>query len=198
MGDLKGVEAYPLHWPDGWKRTRNPERSRFKTGFGDARQYLFDELSRMGARGIVLSTNVALRNDGMPRANTAPAGGDHGVAVYFERRGKRMVFACDKFDRVYDNMYSIAKTVDALRGIERWGASDMMERAFSGFKQLAAENAGESWWSLLGVEAGASLEEIEAGYRRELKKAHPDTPGGSHEAMQRLNLARDQARAVAR
>lgn len=198
MANDKGVEAYPLHWPEGWKRTVSPDRSRFKTGFGDARKHLFDELARMGARSIILSTNIPLRNDGMPRANMVPDGRDHGVAVYFQRKERSMVFACDKFDRAHDNIYSIAKTIEALRGIERWGASDMMERAFSGFKQLAAENDGESWWSILGVEASSTAEDIEAGYKRELRKSHPDVAGGSHEAMQKLNLARDQARAVRR
>lgn len=89
---MNGVEAYPLYWPEGWKRTRFPDYSRFKTGFGAARKFLFEELGRMGATHIVLSTNIPLRNDGMPRANMAPGGGDHGVAVYFKRKGKDMVY----------------------------------------------------------------------------------------------------------
>lgn len=192
------AEAYPLTWPIGWQRSRYRDRSRFKTGFGAARKLLFEELGRMGAQKIILSTNIPLRNDGMPRANVTPDGGDPGVAVYFTRKGKEMVFACDKFDRTYDNMYSIAKTIDAMRGIERWGASDMMERAFSGFKALAAENDGDSWWSILDTKADASPEQIDAAYKLRLRQWHPDLPGGSHELMTKLNLARDQARSVAR
>jgi hypothetical protein len=189
------AEAYPLYWPSGWKRSSYPGDSRFRTGFGEARNLLFAELDRMGASHVILSTNVPLRNDGLPRANMRPDGGDSGVAVYFQRKGKAMVFACDKFRKTEDNIYAIAKTIDAMRGIERWGASDMMERAFAGFKALNSENEGESWWSVLGCSASATAEEIELAYRAKVKIAHPDA-GGSHEEMRKVNVARDQARAA--
>jgi hypothetical protein len=190
------AEAYPLYWPEGWKRSRFREESRFKTGFGAARNLLFAELNRLGANKVILSTSVPLRNDGLPRANTRPDGGDSGVSVYFKRNGKDMVFACDKYRETCDNIYAIAKTIDAMRGIERWGASDMMERAFSGFKALNAENDGESWWSILGCTAHASNDEIDAAYKRKIREVHPDA-GGSHEAMTKVNIARDQARSRA-
>jgi len=186
------AEAYPLYWPEGWKRSRYTERSKFKTGFGAARNLLFAELARMGASNIILSTSIPLRNDGLPRANMRPDGGDTGVAVYFERKQKPMVFACDKYDRSEDNIYAIAKTIDAMRGIERWGASDMMERAFSGFKALNSENEGESWWSILGCAATSTAAEIDHAYKTQLRNCHPDV-GGSHETMTKLNIARDQA-----
>jgi hypothetical protein len=193
-----GAEAYPLYWPEGWKRCKYPQPSKFKTGFGAARNLLFAELERLGALKIILSTNVPLRNDGLPRANTAPTGGDPGAAVYFERKGKPMVLACDQYTRAYDNIHAIAKTIDAMRGIERWGASEMMERAFSGFKQLAAENEGPSWWGVLQVRAGATVEEIETAYKLLVKIAHPDTETGSDAAMISLNTARQQGLSVAR
>lgn len=185
------AEAYPLYWPDGWKRTRSYEQSRFKTGFGAARNLLFAELNRLGARKVILSTNVPLRNDGLPRANVRPDGGDSGVAVYFQRNGKDMVFACDKFSQACDNIYAIAKTIDAMRGIERWGASDMMERAFSGFKALNSSNSRD-WWDVLQVNRDCSREVIEINFKRLLRDRHPDA-GGSHEAMQELNAARAEA-----
>lgn len=188
------AESYPLYWPEGWKRSAYRERSKFKTGFGAARQFLIWELERMGASKFILSTNIPLRNDGLPRSGMSPDGGDHGVAVYFKRKGKDMVFACDKFDRAYDNIYAIGKTIEAMRGIERWGASDMMERAFSGFKALNSENEGGSWWDTLGCRPHATQDEADAAYRVKIRTCHPDS-GGSHEAMTKLNLARDQARA---
>lgn len=186
------AEAYPLYWPQGWKRARNPEKSRFQTGFGAARKLLFDELSRLGAAKVILSTNIPLRNDGMPRANMRPDGGDAGVAVYFQWKSKPMVLACGKFTATCDNIYAIAKTIDAMRGIERWGASDMMERAFSGFKALSAP---VPWWELLGVNQDSPREAIEAAYKSKAKAAHPDL-GGSHEAMAALNAARAEGLAA--
>jgi hypothetical protein len=182
------MEAYPLYWPEGWKRTAYREHSRFKTGFGSARNLLFAELARMGAQKIILSTNVPLRNDGLPRANMRPDGNDPGVAIYFQRKGKAMVFACDKYRDACDNIYAIAKTIDAMRGIERWGASDMMERAFSGFKQLNAPTP-HGWWEALGCSRDASAETINERWRVKAREAHPDA-GGSHDAMASVNAAR--------
>lgn len=184
------AEAYPLYWPEGWKRTRNPEPSRFKTGFGAARVKLSSEIQRMGGTGVIISTNVPLRNDGMPRAS-APEPKDSGFAVYFRYKGKDMVFACDKFRYSRENIYAIATTIDALRGIERWGASDMTERAFSGFKALAAQN-DRRWWDVLEVRPDATRDAIEANFKRLLRDKHPDA-GGSHEAMAELNIARQQS-----
>lgn len=184
------AEAYPLYWPEGWKRTTRTTRSAFKTGFGAARLKLSQEIARMGASGVIISTDVPLRNDGMPRASS-PEPKDKGVAVYFKRKGKDMVFACDKFDRTQDNIYSIAKTIEALRGIERWGASDMMERAFAGFKQLTASTS-RPWHEVLEMDGNYSRDGIESAFRALLRKRHPDA-GGSHDAMAELNKAREEA-----
>lgn len=183
-------EAYPLSWPDGWKRVARRTRSRFEvSGFGRARDFLLAEIKRMGGSGVILSTNIPLRLDGLPYANSREPN-DPGVAVYF-RYGKRdMCFACDAFVTVRENAYAIAKTVEALRGIERWGASDMMERAFSGF---AALTAGESWWDVLECLPTADVDTINAQYRVRARSAHPDVAGGSDAAMSRLNQARESA-----
>lgn len=188
------AEAYPLYWPEGWKRTNYPEPSRFKTGFGAARVKLSAEIERMGGSKVIISTNVPLRNDGMPRAS-APEPKDSGVSVYFRYKGKDMVFACDKFRYSRENIYAIAMTIEALRGIERWGASDMMERAFSGFKALAAiSGEGENPWMVLGLgsERGSvKPEDIVRAHRLLMMTAHPDK-GGNSDQMARINVARDK------
>ena len=43
-------------------------------------------------------------------------------------------------------------------------------------------------YEILGIQRGATLEEVKAAYRRACKKAHPDM-GGSHQAMVELNTA---------
>lgn len=184
-------EAYPLSWPDGWKRVPYRTRSRFKvSGFGKARDFLLDEVYRMGGASVILSTNIALRLDGLPYANTREPN-DPGVAVYFRYKKREMCFACDAYTTVRENAYAIAKSIEALRGIERWGASDMMERAFRGFTAIAAQSE-ETWWDVLECLPTADLDIINAQYRVRARSAHPDT-GGSHEAMSRLNTARDRA-----
>lgn len=180
--------AYPLCWPAGKPRSVRRHEAQFSTSLADARDALMLELQRMGARSIILSTNLELRRDGLPRAvRTQPA--DTGAAVYFNWREQSYCFACDWWRKVEDNVQAIRKTIEALRGIARWGTGDMMAAAFAGFLAIGA---GSSWWQVLGVDERASPDEINAAYRAKAKSAHPDMPGGSHERMQELNAARQQ------
>ena len=188
------TQATPLHWPAGWSRTpdHKRQRARFDATVAGAYQRLGWEIGRMGGRYVVVSSNLGLRKDRTGPLAGQPTPTDPGVAVYFERRGKQMVFACDKWDRPADNMRAIEKTIDAMRGIERWGASEMMERAFSAFEALPAPGRRPPWWTVLGVEESASRADVEAAYRRKARERHPDT-GGSDVLMAELNLARDEA-----
>ena len=180
------IEAYPLTWPPGRTRQRSRQSARFKTTLGVAIVNVREEVERLGGRELVISSNIPLRRDGMPSAR---AGGifDPGVAAYFQLKGKPMVFACDRWDGVEANMQAIAKTIEALRGIERWGSGQMVEQAFTGFLALPAP---EQWFQVLGVGAGASKEEIERAYRLLASEHHPDRGGDSHR-MARINAARD-------
>ena len=186
------VEAYPLYWPEGWKRTPswNRTHSRFKTGFAVARDFLIAEVKRLGGSAIILSTNVRLRGDGLPYASEREPD-DGGAAVYFTYKKNQMCFACDQYRTVKENLTAIGKTIEALRGMERWGASDMMERAFRGFAQLP-DKTGRNWWDVLATTEHASRQHVEDQYRMLAKQRHPDV-GGSEQAMSELNQARAQA-----
>lgn len=186
------TEAYPLQWPAGQPRTPSYQRqsARFDTTQNAAQEHIIAEIKRLGGRDPIISTMIQLRRDGLPYAGQREPD-DRGVAVYFSYKGKQMCFACDKWDKIKDNMQAIAKTIEALRGIARWGSGDMMERAFTGFTALP--NPERHWSEILGVPSNASLDDIEAAYRRKAREAHPDT-GGSDQAMARLNGARDRAR----
>lgn len=195
------AEAYPLAWPAGWPRAKSRQRASFskktwdssyrwqstgRLSVADARQRLSDELDRLGARYVTLSTNLETRLDGQPRSNQAePA--DPGVAVYFRLDGKDIVLACDKWDRVADNIAAVAKHIDAIRGMDRWGVGSTRQ-AFAGYEALPAP---EQWWQVLGLSERAGREDIKAAYRQKAREAHPDQ-GGSDAAMARLNAARDQ------
>lgn len=185
-------QAYPLHWPSGQRRKESRERSRFDTSFAVARDSLAWELERLGARYPVLSTNIELRLDGKPYANRAEPE-DPGVAVYFEWQGRQMCFACDKWDRVRDNIQAIRKTIEAIRGIERWGSSDMMQRAFSAFEELPAPGQNENWRDVLGCPGANDLGAVKAQYRKLTLAHHPDR-GGDKEQFIRIKQAWDQAR----
>lgn len=182
------TEAYPLQWPDHQPRSKRRQRSQFNTSFAKARDALMSGLRLMGVRLPVLSSNVELRRDGLPYAGTKePA--NPGVAIYFEWKGRHMAFACDRWDRVRDNVQAIRKTIEALRGLDRWGTGDMVDAAFRGFEALPPPN----WRGDLGLDVDATIEDAEVSYRKRARTAHPDT-GGSVEGMSRLNIAIDRAR----
>ena len=185
---------FPLSWPFGWKRTKTPGRSQFKTEPGRSTTFLMEEIRRLGGASVVISSNAAYRNDGMPYARQ-PNISDAGVAVYFKRRGKDMVFACDSYWTIHENIHAIGKTIEALRAIERYGASDMMERAFTGFTALPAPivmGAKRPWWEVLGLPSGAHPDQVRAAYRELAAVHHPDR-GGSAGRMAEINAARDEA-----
>ncbi|MGN5479481.1 hypothetical protein ACTMU2_29065 [Cupriavidus basilensis] len=94
---------------------------------------VLDELGRLGARpgSIIISTNVAVRLDGLPRSGQRePA--DPGAAVYWQdRSGAPRVMAIDQYRSVADNLAAIAATLEAMRAIERHGGAQILERAFT-------------------------------------------------------------------
>jgi hypothetical protein len=193
MTTQRGIEAYPLCWPQGQQRAARQVLSNFDTGFVKCRELLFAELRRMGASGVIVSTNIPLMRDGQPRANYAP--NDTGVAVYFKRKNKDFVFACDKYRVLKDNMLAIAKTIEALRGIERWGAGEMMERAFTGFLRLP-DKAIEVWRAVLefAPEQAVSLDLVEARFKSLIRTYHEHGTAPDREKYERVVEARNQAR----
>jgi hypothetical protein len=180
------TEAYPLQWPSGRPRTRSPSASKFGARSIDAAiQILLRQIKLLGARQPVISSNTKLRLDGLPYSLQAqPA--DRGVAVYFTHKKRPMCFACDRWDKVQDNIYAVAMTIEALRGIERWGTGDMVEQAFTGFVALTAP---KSPFETLGIRPGASQEEIDGAFRARAKQLHSDK-GGNDAAMAELLDAR--------
>ena len=179
------ASSYPLQWPEGWPRTSSPERARFQCTFGKARDGIVRQLEMMGVGDwtVVISTNVSLRRDGLPYAGQREPE-DRGVAVYWMDKGEQRVIACDRWERVKDNLRAIEKTIEAMRGIERWGSTDIVNKAFVGFTALPAPVTG--WREVLGD--CLSSEDACRRWRELAFDAHPDR-GGSNEAMATLNSA---------
>jgi hypothetical protein len=189
--------AFPLQWPTGRPRTERyrRENGKFDVTFARARDNIVAEVRLLcGGRwaadpSIVISTNIGLRRDGLPLAGQR-APDDPGVAVYFMYKKRQMSFACDRWLKIEHNMQAIAKTIEALRGIARWGTGDMLEAAFTGFTALPAPGAVRHWREVIGVEPHVrDLATVRAEYRRRAAQHHPDRPGGSHAAMVELNGA---------
>jgi hypothetical protein len=205
--------AYPLQWPARLARTKPADRKRSAFGGRTGRDGLsphatatevIDELARLGSGAWVITSNLPSRGPaGVPYAD-APKGEDPGIAVWFEYAGLERVLACDRWYRPEENLRAIAKSIEAMRGLERWGVADVMANVFTGF--AAALPAGQpekrSWREVFGVAAlvdtllGSSTDDllavVKARHRKLIASAHPDA-GGDHADAAELNAALAEA-----
>lgn len=196
-------QASPLHWPFGKPRTAPGKRTRaafsrepsHATTVHRERMNLAREMRLLGVRSYLISSNLALRLDGEPRSGQAePA--DPGVAVYFALANRPTVLACDRWDRVADNLRAIVKHIEAIRGQDRWGVGTI-EQAFAGYAALpppsGPDQPGErTWREVMGFGPREHIVLADIGIRyRALAKER----AGDEAALRDLNVARDQARA---
>lgn len=196
------ISAYPLQWPAGWPRTKHHLLKHGKfTKHGkwitltEGTERVLSELGKMGINrnDIVISTNVRLRLDGLPRSGEKEPD-DSGAAVYWEARNKeRRVMAIDQYTTVADNLAAIAATLDAMRAIERHGGAQILDRAFTGFTALPAPTA-RHWRAVLYLQElhKPTIDDIRAAYRRLASANHPDK-GGDHHLMAEINQAYAEA-----
>jgi DnaJ-domain-containing protein 1 len=215
------ILPFPLAWPSSSPRTARADRRRSHFGAdhaGDvspaaARAFLLDELARLGATSVMVTSNLP-----MSRQDVAAAPpdfiGDPGVAAWFELRGERRVLGCDRWVTVAENLRALALTVEAMRGLERWGAAEVVERAMSGFAALPAGGATDAaittsaptsprtvtpaggapidWRKVLRAEPGENLATVKRRYRNLMSVVHPDQ-GGRNALASRLNDAMSAA-----
>lgn len=183
------INAYPLQWPPGWPRTQQREQWRGQVTLPSALADLQKEARLLGITSLVLSSNVTLGSE-------RPA--DPGVVAYGFYDKAQVAIPCDRWATVAGNVRAIAKTIEAMRGMERWGAKQMIRAMFQGFTALPGATAGQrDWRTVLGHDPASrplqSREAIMARYRDLAAVRHPDKPGGSTEAMAELNVAKEQA-----
>lgn len=197
---METPQRHPLFWPSGWPKTRAHQRKTATFGImqeggikkrlnaGEAMDRLERELDALGAKDLVLSTNVELNLRGQPRGDRGEPS-DPGAALFFTYKGKNVALACDRWERVADNIAALAKHIEAMRGMDRWGVGTV-EQLFTGYIALPAP---EQWWNVLGCARLADRAAVRAAFVKASGNAHPDKPNGSAAAMTRINLAWDAA-----
>lgn len=161
------------------------------------------ELSMLGVEEAVIQLAVdesQIRLDGEMRANVTPR--HPGVILTFTSPAEGVLtFACDAFEKWQTNMRAIAKGLEALRLVDRYGITSSGEQ-YVGWKQLqsgiplsergfaeepmSVEDAGRivvGWISGshdLNINARTAIEDPDYrryAYRQALMHLHPDTGG---------------------
>ncbi len=204
-------ESYPLQWPEGWKRTVYRDHPKFQAkSFAQIRDSVIRQLQKRGSR-IVITSDLPIRNDGLPYANGTC--NDPGVAIWWVEKGKEMVVACDRWRNINYNLSAIDRTLEALRGIDRWGASTLVDKAFAGFAALPPPGgtstgtdevmppAMPNWRQVFDIATNLHdvlsksdlLALVKSRYRILISQAHPDRGGNDINQAVVLNAAVEAA-----
>lgn len=184
--------------------TRNRPRCPFRASWAQTLELLERETRHLGARLVVIQVDVTegeMRRDGMLRANAKV--GFPGVRVSFESRHGPQTFATDRFGWWQDNVRAVAKSLEALRAVDRYGVTGSGEQ-YRGFTAIEAEpdtgamtvqqaaeyiaaHAGGSYSATLLLTAPG---QVQAAFRAAAHVLHPDY-GGDPDQFRRLLTARD-------
>jgi hypothetical protein len=113
-----------LEWLTGWQRTVKPSQNLNPSSAASEQKSLEQAIAKIGGNSLAISTNKV--NEKEPS--------DAGVAVKFAINGQRMVIACDKWNRVADNMRAIIRTIAALEQIKWVGGERLWSRILTAFK----------------------------------------------------------------
>lgn len=199
-----------------WLRTpaqRQP--SRFDSTWSSTLELLSREIDQLGGRDVVIEADVReqdIRNDGMLRANARPS--SPAVVVAFETRlHGPMLYRCDRYvtgwrgegaDSWQHNARAIAKTLEALRAVDRYGATETGQQ-YAGFKALPSGTAmppshmtTDEAWSIIGsyqprniaaLRADHTADELRAAYRRARAANHPDRHDGDRALWDQVEQA---------
>jgi len=180
---VRPLEVWP--GPKTPEVMQRPVGAFFKLTPGAALDALRDELGRMRATDCCIQIAVRDRDIsrfGELRADARPS--HPGVVVFatHPRQGD-LRFACDTYNRWWVNVRAVAMTLEALRGIARWGAV-RDEQQFAGFRALPGATAltmgVAAATQILATESGlplpnpVSAEWIREAGRRARAATHPD------------------------
>lgn len=183
------ITNFPLYWPTNQPRTTTRKRAAFSTrgtrnymgawtparkhSIAESAKELEAEIKRMGGKDMIISSNLKVKSNGMPYSNKGRLD-DPGVAVYFKWNKRDLVFACDKWIEIEDNLWAIVKHIEALRGQERWGVGSL-DQAFAGYAALPDPNT-RKWWQVFNLPEDAPAGTVTQKYRELAKIYHPDNP----------------------
>lgn len=191
-----------------WLRPAGARRSaQFDSTWTQTLRTLYREVDYLDGRDLVIEVDVSeadLKLDGTLRARAKAASPAVVVAFETAKHGP-MLYRADKFvTRFYDredwheNVRAVALTLERLRDIDRYGATDTGQQ-YAGFKALPAGRAmppshmtsDEAFAVLLDVSQSRSEDgvRLEQQYRRARAFAHPDRHHGDRALWDKVEQA---------
>lgn len=189
-----------------WIGSKPKTHSRFDTTWSKTISLLHKEIAHLGARDFVIQMDIDaadLRLDGELRANAKPK--SDAVVVTFESKHGSLTYRSDQYTTYgyqgpawQHNVRAIALTLEALRSVDRYGATETGQQ-YAGFKALGAGRAMPSSHMtrddairVIDEYAGGDWS-LAADGARVFKLAqiatHPDKNGGDHAKWNRVEAA---------
>lgn len=181
------------------------ERSRFTASWTDTLALLERELDHLAAQRMVFELDVReqdIRLDGMVRANARPAASD-AVVIAFDSKHGPLQYRSDIYDAVawgargsapwQANVRAVALTLEALRAVDRYGASSRGEQ-YRGYKALpSAATTLDEAAAVAVLQRWAPESKRDAPLTRLARwarvGAHPDRHNGDHAASNEVLAA---------
>lgn len=191
------------------------EESKFNATYDAALVLLDRELRMLGAKSVIVEIDLdasQIRADGQPYARAKSR--SRGARVVFETRdGVPISFATNRFVRGpasywkdgkrhermpedwQHNLYAIARGLESLRTVERYGIADLGQQ-YSGWLAIEATPAGlgpEAARDIIASVAGWDRADVaadpHAGWRAARAAAHPDRHGGERRYWDQIEAA---------
>ncbi len=198
---IKAIDIWPGEATPSYNRTRSP----FKTIWTRVLLQIDREVTMLRGSNVAFMLDISERDvrlDGQLRADARPRG--PGVIVEFTaaklKGSPRLLYRCDRFLFWQDNVSAIARALEALRLVDRYGVTPTGEQ-YSGFKALPAATAPTmttdtaasviadysecSVWAIT-----SSADTAKGAVRTAVHRTHPDRNDGDRFAYDSVDAAR--------
>jgi len=193
------VIPMPEPWPGKptpeWKRSRAP----FKGTPGKALKLLAREIRMLNGKNVRIAIDVRpdqIRLDGQLYASARAR--SPGVVVLFDVSDGTLQFPCDRFLYWESNVDAVARALEALRMVDRYGVQQ--GKQYTGFKQIPASTGTTMDTREAATVIASGQESFSAAdvlrdrivardaVRIARARTHPDA-GGSPETFHRIGIA---------
>lgn len=168
------ITSFPLCWPLDVPFTEKRIRlniSRYqKLNMTQAKKFILKQFKNIPGptMSIVVSTNVPVDNDGWYHHDNASDAYDKGAAVWWYQNKRLKVMYCDKYNRIEDNMYAIAKGLEAIIKCKRWINEKYLPDMFETFNYNGAFKP--HWRHVFDNYQGNDIQTVKALYEQKLSE----------------------------
>lgn len=188
------------HGSDGlsnWKENK-------RVLLSDTLNLLEREVEALGCRTLIIEADFRegqIRQDGWPKADARPSSPRVVISIVESKHGP-LRYPCDTFTRFEDNVLAVARALEALRMVDRYGVTTRGEQ-YAGWKALPGAGsttmtttAAAALLSRYAAVAGAPDTLLtDAGMARTavrdaLRQTHPDMATGDRDAFESVQTAR--------